>query len=45
MSIKPNWNEITLSIGEDLSHDELQSKWPIECHEWLESVASKFSED
>ena len=45
MSIKPDWNEIALKIGEGLSHDELQSKWAMECHKWLESIASKFGDD
>ena len=45
MSIKPDWNEIALRIGDDLSHDDLNSEWSKECKNWLESIASEFGND
>lgn len=42
MSIKPDWNEVALRIGGDLSHDDLHSEWSKECRKWLESIASEF---
>lgn len=44
MNIKPDWNEIALRIGDDLSHDELDSEWSKECKKWLESIVKEFGE-
>jgi hypothetical protein len=45
MSIKPDWNEIALRIGDDLSHDDLHSEWAKECRKWLESITTEFGKD
>ena len=45
MSIKPDWNEIALRIGDDLSNDDLHSEWSKECTKWLESLANEFGKD
>ncbi|WP_049721470.1 gluzincin family metallopeptidase [Gilvimarinus polysaccharolyticus] len=45
MSIKPDWNAVTLRIGGDLSHDDLHSEWSKECTKWLESIANEFGND
>ncbi len=45
MSIKPDWNEIAIRIGDSLSHDDLNSEWSIECKKWLESVANEFGKE
>lgn len=42
MSIKPDWNEVAIRIGDGLSHDDLHSEWSKECEQWLESIASNF---
>ena len=45
MNIKPDWNEIALKIGDDLSHDALHAEWSKVCNKWLKSVASQFGND
>lgn len=42
MSIRPNWDEIALRIGEDLSHEDLNIEWSKECGIWLNAVANQF---
>lgn len=45
MNIKPDWNEIEKTIGANLSHEELSSKWSTECSKWLNSIAQEYGED
>ncbi len=45
MSIKPDWDAIALRLGDQLSHDQLNSEWTKECNRWLELIANKFGED
>lgn len=42
MSIKPDWNEISLGIDENLNHYDLNSAWTKVCGNWLDAIAAKF---
>lgn len=45
MSIRPDWNEVALRIGDSLDHEDLHSEWSKECEKWLESIVSELGKD
>lgn len=45
MDIRPDWNDIALSIGNNLSHDALQAEWSKVCERWLTSIAHEFGRE
>jgi hypothetical protein len=45
MSIKPNWDEVSLEIGENLNHSELNVAWAAACNKWLSTIATEFGND
>ncbi len=38
MNIRPDWKSISEEIGNDGSHDELNSAWDRECRSWLSAI-------
>jgi hypothetical protein len=42
MTIKPDWNEISLGIDENLNNEDLNSAWIKACNSWLNTVVIKF---
>ena len=42
MSIRPDWAAIADSMPPDLSDEEQQQLWLIECKKWLGSIADEF---
>lgn len=45
MNIKPDWNEISSKIGDNLSDEEMHQAWSFECNKWLEALVSEFGDD
>lgn len=42
MSIKPNWNDVALEIGNELGPEDLDIEWTKTCDRWLNSVVSHY---
>ena len=45
MSIKPDWNEVASRIGDNLTKDELNVAWTIECNNWLDAICKEYGEN